>query len=198
MDLQPILGEQAFDNNVIDLTVRPKQQYAFGDGYCCAGGASRGAKAARLSIVWGFDNNEAALKSYALNFSGAYCYCVDAYDLIKTLMDDFKVDVLHISPPCKTYSPAHTRPGRNDEVNEATFLATEELIKRIKPRIVTLEETFGLTRTLDNQLWFKALLRMFSRLGFSCRWKVFDLCDYGLPQPRKRLILVASWYVKAP
>ncbi len=198
-----LAGEEAFDkeeregDNMIDLTIEagPKQRYTFGDCYCCAGGASRGAKAARLHNIFGFDNNQAALTSFALNFFGAQCYCVDVYDLIKTLMDDFKVDVLHMSPPCKTYSPAHTRPGKNDETNEATFLATEELIKKTKPRIVTLEETFGLTRTLENQSWFKALLRMFSRLGFSSRWKVFDLCDYGLPQPRKRPIMVASWYV---
>lgn len=87
----------------------------------------------------------------------------------------------------------HTRPGQNDELNQATFSAVTELINKVKPRIVTLEETFGLTRQVDTLPWFTAMIQMFTKLGFSVRWKVFNLCDFGLPQPRKRLIIFASW-----
>ena len=185
---------EIFDLASIHRPKSPKMQcYTLGDGYCGAGGASRGAKAAGLRVIWGFDFDRAAIESYQLNFSATHCWAIAAHQFIVSVTDDLKVDILHISPPCQTFSPAHTRPGKDDGMNEATFLATSELIKRSKPRIVTLEETFGLTRTEDNLIWFKAMIQMFTSLGFSARWKVFDLRDFGLPQPRKRLFLYASW-----
>ena len=107
--------------------------------------------------------------------------------------EDFQVDVLHLSPPCQTFSPYHVHQGKNDELNQATFFAIEELLKKVKPRIVTLEETFGLSRMLKHQDWLNAMIQIFTKLGFSIRWRVFNLCDFGLPQPRKRLFVVASW-----
>ena len=169
------------------------QRYTFGDGFCGAGGVSRGAKGAGLRIVWGFDFSPPAIESYVQNFAGTHCWMIAAHELLTIIKDDLKVDILHLSPPCQTFSPAHTRPGKDDEKNEATFFATRELIGRARPRIVTLEETFGLVRTAENRVWFHAMIRMFTCLGFGVRWKTFDLRDFGLPQPRRRLFLYAAW-----
>ena len=176
-------------------TRHPRRQprYTFGDGFCGCGGASRGAYGAGLRIAWSFDQDPHAIATYHANFPHAQCEGIAANDFATILNEDYKVDVLHLSPPCQIFSPAHTRPGRNDESNGASFLATEELLKKTRPRIVTLEETFGLTRTLDNLPWFNAMIQVLTKLGFSVRWKVFNLQDFGLPQPRKRLFLFASW-----
>lgn len=196
-----LTGEKSFDRNErarcgnilppdCDLH---KPRYKFADAFCGAGGASRGAKAAGLRVDWGYDYDPAAIDSYRRNFYGTRCEAVAVHEFVMVLTEDFKVDILHLSPPCHPFSPAHTRPGQNDELNQATFLAITELINKVKPRIVTLEETFGLTRQVDNMPWFTAMIQMFTKLGFSVRWKVFNLCDFGLPQPRKRLIIFASW-----
>ena len=177
-------------------TPRPRQQqrrYTFGDGYCGCGGASRGAYGAGLRIAWGFDQDPFAIATYSENFPFAECEGIAVNDFITALKDNYKVDVLHLSPPCQTFSPAHTRSGPNDESNGASFLAIEELLKKVKPRIVTLEETYGLTRTHDHLPWFNTMIQSFTKLGFSVRWKVFNLQDFGLPQPRRRLFLFASW-----
>ena len=172
---------------------RPQSTYTFGDGFCGCGGASRGAYGAGLRVAWGFDQEPHSITTYYANFPHAHCEGIAANDFVTVLNEDYKVDVLHLSPPCQIFSPAHTRPGRNDESNGASFLATEELLKKARPRIVTMEETFGLTRSLDNLPWFNAMIQVLTKLGFSVRWKVFNLQEYGLPQPRKRLFLFASW-----
>ena len=172
---------------------RRQSKYTFGDGFCGCGGASRGAYGAGLRVAWGFDQDPDAIATYYANFPRAHCEGIAANDFVTALNEDYKVDILHLSPPCQIFSPAHTRPGRNDESNGASFLATEELLKKTRPRIVTLQETFGLTRTLDNLPWFNAMIQILTKLGFSVRWKVFNLQDFGLPQPRKRLFLFASW-----
>ena len=172
---------------------RCQSRYTFGDGFCGCGGASRGAHGAGLRVAWGFDQDPPSIATYYANFPHAHCEGIAANDFITVLNEDYKVDILHLSPPCQIFSPAHTRPGRNDESNGASFFAIEELLKKTKPRVVTLEETFGLTRTLDNLTWFNAMIQILTKLGFSVRWKVFNLQDFGLPQPRRRLFLFASW-----
>lgn len=184
-----------FHSDPIDTPRHRRQQrrYTFGDGFCGAGGASRGAYGAGMRVEWGFDHDPQAIATYHANFPHARCEGIAANDFVTAINEEYKIDVLHLSPPCQTFSPAHTRPGPNDERNEASFLATEELIKKTRPRIVTLEETSGLTRTLDNLEWFNAMIQIFTNLGFSVRWKVFNLLEFGLPQPRRRLFLFASW-----
>ena len=174
---------------------RDGRRYTLGDGFCGAGGISSGARAAGLRVDWGFDFDPAAIQTFSRNFYGARCEAVAAHEFVTIInqTEDFKVDILHVSPPCQTFSPYHVHQGQNDELNQATFFAIEELLKKVKPRIVTLEETFGLTRMLKHQDWFRAMVQMFTKLGFSVRWKVFNLCDFGLAQPRKRLIVFASW-----
>ena len=167
------------------------RRYTFGDSFCGAGGCSRGAKSAGLRVAWGFDFDPAAIDSYAKNFFGARCEATPADVFSSVLDDNFFVDVLHLSPPCQPYSPAHTRPGQNDEMNEATFFAVGEIIKKSKPRVVTLENTFGLAQRWPE--WMDTLIRFFAALGFSVRWRVLNLACYGVPQARRRLVVMASW-----
>ena len=179
---------------VDDRTLDKNRRYTFGDGFCGAGGASMGAKAAGLRIDWGFDFDPAAIDSHRRNFHHTRCECVAAHEFVTAITEDFKVDILHVSPPCQPWSPIHVWEGKNDDLNEATFLAVGDIVKKVKPRIVTLEETFGLTRTVESMAWFRQMIQMFTKMGFSVRWKVFNLADFGLPQPRKRLFIFASWY----
>ncbi|KAL6716754.1 hypothetical protein ACLMJK_006322 [Lecanora helva] len=194
-----ILGFHRYEiqraESVVDLTVdraSNPRRYTLGDAFCGAGGVSRGAKAASFRVDWGFDFDPAAIESYRKNFHRARCEAIAAHDFVTIITENFKVDVLHMSPPCQTFSPYHVHNGRNDELNQATFFAIEELLKKTKPRIVTLEETYGLTAMVKHQAWFRAMIQVFAKLGFSVRWKVVRLCDYGLPGPRRRLVLFAS------
>ena len=85
-----------------------RRYYTFGDAFCGADGTSRGAKGAMLKVLWGFDYNPATIESFAKNFTDARCWAIAAHKFITVDFEDFKVDVLHMSPPCQTFSPAHT------------------------------------------------------------------------------------------
>ena len=170
------------------------QRYTFGDCFCGAGGASRSASLAGLEISWGFDQSMEAMRAYRDNFqrSGTECYETDVYQFLTFRSSDHvMVDVLHISPPCQPFSPAHTIPSpERDEANQATLLSVPDLIAKVKPRIVVLEETAGL---LQRHLqWFRSLIRNFVNLGYSVRWKVVNCEEYGIPQKRQRLVVIAS------
>lgn len=172
--------------------LRQKQRYTFGDAFCGAGGTSRGAKSAGFRVQWGFDFDFSAITSYSLNFYNADCIVAWAHQFAEIIVgDNHKVDVLHLSPPCQVFSWAHTVDGKDDEMNSATFFAVEELVKRIKPRVVTLENTSGLSAL--HPLWLNSAIHIFTKLGFSVRWKIMNFAEYGLVQARKRLIIIASW-----
>jgi DNA (cytosine-5)-methyltransferase 1 len=178
-----------------DSTSEQIQQYTFGDAFCGAGGCSSGASQAGLRVSWGFDKDRDAIRVYAANIGrreGAESLneAVDEF-YGRSDLDRFMVDVLHMSPPCQPFSAAHTVPSEiQDEINRAALLSVWHLLERIKPRVATIEETEGLVnRHVD---WFNALINIFIQQGYSVRWKVVKCQDYGVPQQRKRLFIIAA------
>lgn len=172
--------------------------YTFADAFCGAGGVSRGAVDAGLNLKWGFDNNLEAIQSYAANFSrlGADCKHQSVDEFISHVIrladiETVRVDVLHISPPCQPFSPAHTVPSpERDEMNQAALPSVWQLVEKLKPRVVTIEETEGLfSRHIE---WFSLLINTFTSLGYSVRWKIVQCHAYGVPQTRKRLLIIAA------
>jgi DNA (cytosine-5)-methyltransferase 1 len=151
---------------------------------------SRGAINAGLRIKWGFDFNLSACQTYALNFIGTSIYNVWANDFSEA-KGDHRVDICHLSPPCQYFSDAHTWEGKDDEMNTASLFAIFNLLEKAKPRVVTLEQTSGLIRR--HPIFFNAVINMFTSRGFSVRWRVLNCADFGLPQRRMRLFVIASW-----
>lgn len=175
--------------NCFPSTVR---QYTFGDSFCGAGGMSRAAYQSGLHIKYAFDCNKHACNSYELNFPGTDLHCLWAHEFVGTDVD-CKVDIAHLSPPCQFFSDAHTMIGKDDEMNTASLFAVGELLKKSKPRVVTLEQTFGIVLRAKHQGYLNALIQVFTSNGFSIRWRLLHCADYGLPQMRLRTFMIASW-----
>jgi DNA (cytosine-5)-methyltransferase 1 len=168
------------------------RRYTFGDGFCGAGGVSCGAEQADLSIKWAFDKDPNAASTYRLNFPRAICETAEIFDFLTNRPRDIKVDVSHGSPPCQTFSPAHTVNCSNDDANSACVFSCWNLVRRVRSRIHTMEETFGLLER--HKLTFNGILHDFLENGFSVRYKVSNCMDYGIPQSRRRLVIIAAGY----
>ncbi|KAF7898577.1 hypothetical protein EAF00_005023 [Botryotinia globosa] len=182
------------------LLLAPGQTFTYGDAFCGAGGTTRGAVMAGLRVKWGFDFDQHACTTWRLNFPGATCYEMSSECFVSLatpspgssdIPNDVKVDILHLSPPCQYFSPAHTVEGKNDEMNTASLFAVAAVIKVAKPRVVTLEQTFGILYPRFRG-YFSSLICMFTSCGFSLRWAIVPLAQWGLPQRRFRLIVIAS------
>ena len=175
------------------LQSRGKKQYKFADAFCGAGGASRGAHEAGFQVHWAFDKDLEATEAYRANFPEATTYKMEASAFIaeNTLEGLLNVDVLHISPPCQPFSPAHTTPGTNDKANIACLYAVAGLVKRVGPRVLTMENVPRLMMG-KNQKHFAALVVSLTNSGYNMRWAVLKCVEYGLPQNRDRLFLIAA------
>ena len=163
--------------------------YTFGDAFCGGGGMSSGARAAGFKNAWSFDSNYEAVSTYRRNFPQCTTYHSTANDFLTLRHPELLVDVVHLSPPCQPHSPAHTIAGKDDDNNEASLFCVRQCLQACRPRMVTLEQTDGL---LNRPEWFRSLVMMFTDLGFSLSWKVLHGVEYGVPQTRKRLFLLAA------
>ena len=167
-------------------------QYTFNDYFCGAGGMSRAAYQTGLHIQDAFDFDKNACTSYQMNFPHANLHCVWAHEFAN-LPIHRRVDVAHFSPSCKFFSDCHTRAGKDDEMNTASWTVIGELLMRSKPRVVIVEQTFGLVLRARHQGYLNALIQVFTSHGFSIRWRLLHCADYGLPQMRLRTFMIASW-----
>ncbi|GKZ82800.1 hypothetical protein AnigIFM56816_007622 [Aspergillus niger] len=180
---------------VIDLTGqstddKSSRQYTFGDGFCGAGGVSCGALKAGLRPTWAFDNSRHAINTYRLNFRDAECEDSDVFTFLTNDYAFLKVDVTHGSPPCQTFSPAKTIQCATDDANSACIFSCAEMIRKAKPRVHTIEETSGLYER--HRETFHRVVQDFIEIGYSVRWTILNCADYGVPQLRRRLVIIAS------
>ncbi|KAL6236711.1 S-adenosyl-L-methionine-dependent methyltransferase [Aspergillus navahoensis] len=190
----PVVVLDDIHDNCQDPVLKQKAQrtYTFGDGFCGAGGISCGAKVAGLHIKWAFDLSPHAAATYQLNFDGVMIEHSDIFNFLTNNENFLRVDVSHGSPPCQTFSPAHTIAGANDDANSACIFSCGNLIRQAKPRVHTMEETSGLFER--HRETFFEVIRDFIETGYSVRWALLNCMEYGVPQTRKRLIIIASGY----
>ena len=174
--------------------------YTFGDCFCGGGGMSCGAKLAGLAVTWGLDFDRQAIRTYQLNFEGASCENTSVDHFLNANIfpsNQYHVDVLHMSPPCQSFSPAQVVKPEDFEDKQVVILAVNDLVKKVKPRIITMEETFGLLHPVNRE-FLNSVVNSLVEQGYSVRWKVMNFGEYGVPQKRRRLVLIASGYVQPP
>ena len=161
----------------------------FFDFFCGAGGLSLGLKAAGLRPVGGLDINRSASKTYRSNF-GVKVLQRNAFKVdLKELVEEFDVDMLVGCPPCQGFSRLRMSKSQalNDPRNDL-ILVFAEAIKVFKPKYVLFENVPRVVR--DSR--FKKLLNTLEREEYFLSYTILNAADYGVPQRRRRLILIAS------
>ncbi|RBR09193.1 uncharacterized protein FIESC28_10005 [Fusarium coffeatum] len=181
------------ESNATDTKVRSRgQKYTMFDSCSGAGGVSRGALIAGFKVQYAIDKAPEVWNTYQTNFPNTELFRMP---LDQLLLDPYighmRVDVLHFSPPCQFFSPAHTHASVHDDENIFALYGCNQLLRKLRPRIITVEQTFGLAHDRHEE-HFHAFIQDFTQHNYSIRWKVVRLCTWGAAQDRKRLILIAA------
>lgn len=112
-------------------------------------------------------------------------------DLTEWDPEDFTrgdVTLLAGGVPCPPYSIAGKQLGHEDERD--LFPTMLDLVDAIRPRAVLVENVKGLSqRKFDDAR--AAILQRLRRMGYVGEWKLLEASDFGVPQLRPRLLLVA-------
>ena len=99
-------------------------------------------------------------------------------------------DVLCAGFPCQPFSVSGNREGFNDINNGNLFFDIERVAKFHKPKVIFLENVGHLEKH-ENGKTLKIISRTLEEIGYDLFHKVLDSSDYGVPQHRKRIYMVA-------
>jgi DNA (cytosine-5)-methyltransferase 1 len=98
-------------------------------------------------------------------------------------------DLLLAGFPCQPFSNAGKRLGFED-TRGTLFFSIANIIRAKQPRVVLLENVRGLKSHAEGQT-FSTIVDVLVKLGYSVSHSVLNARDYGLPQNRSRLFIVA-------
>jgi DNA (cytosine-5)-methyltransferase 1 len=98
------------------------------------------------------------------------------------------IDLLAAGLPCPPFSIAGKQLGEHDERN--LFPAALRLIDEIRPKAVMIENVRGFLSAVfeDYRLHLKSQL---NKLGYTVEWRLLSASDFGVPQLRPRVVIVA-------
>ena len=165
------------------------------DLFCGAGGLTRGLLDAGIDVVAGIDSNGECAYAYEHNNSASFINesvtDIDPKTLIK-LFGDNTIRLLCGCAPCQTFSSMNQRneAGRKVDSRWTLLLEFSRLIEGVKPEYVTMENVPGLLKTDV----FESFINTLEASGYSIDYKVINCSDYGIPQHRERLVLLASLF----
>ncbi len=145
----------------------------------------------RLAI----ENDKIAIKTYQLNHPNTFVIPEDVRIVsvpeIKKKLHGKTLHLLAGCPPCQGFS-AVRRLNRANLVNdERNSLITEyvRLVKELMPYTLMMENVPGL---VDYDLFKEAVRVLKEELEYEIDYRIVDVKEYGVPQSRKRLVLVGS------
>lgn len=92
--------------------------------------------------------------------------------------------------PCQSFSIAGDRQGLND-TRGTLFFEIARVLKDKRPRYFLLENVRNLL-SHDKGNTFKTIIRVFSELGYTISWKIYNSRDHGVPQNRERIFITGN------
>ena len=165
------------------------------DFFCGAGGLTRGLLDAGIDVVAGFDRDECCRSTYEHNNPGVRFIQTDVSEIgpedlrVKCRLRRFDDVLFAGSAPCQPFSSQ--RKG-NEQRQDATLLGEfGRLVEAALPGYVLIENVPGIAKVRGFST-FQRFLRMLHANGYRYVYDILDAKHYGVPQNRRRLVLLAG------
>ena len=164
------------------------------DLFSGVGGLTEGLRQAGFKTKYAFEIDEVASRSYSMNHKGVEVITKDIRKVdtkeIKTALHGEEIHLLAGCPPCQGFSairrlnkPNPVADDRNDLINEYVHF-----IKELTPFTFMMENVPGLTLSPN----FEKAVKKLKTIGYIVDYKTVNIKDYGVPQNRKRLVMIGS------
>jgi DNA (cytosine-5)-methyltransferase 1 len=166
------------------------------DFFCGAGGLTRGLLDAGITVLAGIDIDPRLKQTYETNNRPSKFICGDIATIdIVALRRQFEIKsyepVLYAAcTPCQPFSTLNRIAGQDSR--KFLLLSFAELLEHSPPDLLLIENVPGLNNSYGREV-YKAFLNIIGSLGFDTLYPdLLDAKDFGVPQTRKRFILLAS------
>ncbi len=181
------------DSNGGPMTVRV---YDFFSG---CGGASCGFRAAGMEISFALDHDADAKASFQANFPDARFESVDIEDVdvedIRSRIESEKPHPVLFTgcAPCQPFTKQNTQRPEFDKDDRVPLLDHfARLVEVCEPDLVFVENVPGLQKLDSGSQPFGSFLCRLGAAGYRMDYRAARLARYGIPQTRRRLVLIAS------
>lgn len=158
------------------------------DLFCGGGGLSQGLQNAGFDIVAAFDWWQPAINFYNQNIVGHSAYKQDLSNVEETIerIRKWNPSVIVGGPPCQDFSSA----GKRDEGGGRASLTTAyaQIVCAVRPQLFIME---NVDRAIKAKIYREAL-SIFATAGYHLTIAVLDASLCGVPQRRKRVVVVGS------
>lgn len=163
------------------------------DLFAGGGGLSLGISRAAFKVHVAVEIDADAVDTYRKNHPGV---TVIEKDIREVSGDDLlaaipgrKLDLLAGCAPCQGFCSL-TRKVKKTDPRNRLVLEMARLAIETNPRIVLMENVPEIA-TRGRRL-FRAFINNLTKAGYIVQWRVVQMADYGVPQNRKRLVLLAG------
>ena len=163
------------------------------DIFCGVGGMTQGLIQSGIKVVAGIDSDESCKFAYEANNRGAKFFCADIKELKKKDLEEIygesDIHILVGCAPCQPFS-SHTQKNKNRNEDEKWGLLGHfgRLVDASKPDIVSMENV----PQIRNSIIFDRFIGVLKENHYNISTEVVFCPDYGIPQTRTRLVLLAS------
>lgn len=173
------------------------------DLFCGVGGLTKGLELSGLNVVAGLDFDESCRYAYEANNHARFLHrdiTMVTGDEIQGLFPEEHIRVLVGCAPCqpfskltKRYRKEEKKKGRegdqwqNDKKWKLLY-SFGDIVRHIQPEVISMENV----PELRNEQVFLDFVNILTELGYQVDYQVVFCPDYGVPQNRKRLVLLAS------
>lgn len=164
------------------------------DLFSGCGGLTQGLKQAGFKVSLAVEYDEATVSTYKENHPETRVINKDIREVtsneIISSLKGAKVDLIAGCPPCQGFSNIKTLNGKNKLIDERNELINDyvRIVEALTPPLIMMENVPGI---VEYELFNNAVDK-FKKLGYNITYQIVNIADYGVPQRRKRLVLLGS------
>lgn len=152
------------------------------------GGMDLGFRTAGFDIIFANDFDKNAQRVYRKNIGE-----IDPRSILTISNEELPdFDILTAGFPCQPFSTAGSRLGTEDERGNL-YLECLRIIQAKKPKVVVFENVRGILsiKNKDGSLLIDTITKSLEEIGYTVSLKLLNASDYGVPQNRHRVFIVA-------
>ncbi|PCJ01117.1 MAG: DNA (cytosine-5-)-methyltransferase [Flavobacteriales bacterium] len=156
------------------------------------GGMGLGAKQAGIDVKLAIEKNKYAAQTYLTNHKET-TVVIDDIENIKEFHFERNEEqvILFGGPPCQGYSVSNSKTRSSDNPKNWLFKQFMRAAKLIDPDWIVIENVPGLKK-MDKGYFLKKICDDLLSLGYTPNAKVLNAADFGVPQKRERIFIIAS------
>lgn len=166
------------------------------DIFAGCGGLTLGLKQAGFRVIGAVEIDRLAAETYRANHPAVRLWESDirklaARDVAAALrLRPGRLDLLAGCPPCQGFSALRSKNGGRIRRHPGNFLLDDfaRFVRSFRPKAVMMENVPG----MKGHRRLRRLLRTLNLLGYVGECRILDAADFGVPQRRRRLVLLAG------